>query len=176
MTKLYEITCDEAPPSWPASLLYTLPAKHLDGEASPDHNNLRPLPFVLAALRSAEGLALADPEGPEAANPGEAIEGGDGSSQAADSTPGGVESVGASEGAGGVDGEGDTTESRPPPALDNIEMARKLGPMDGEANLFLYLDLYITNHHGVHDLQFVCLAILQNENKIYPYAYNQAII
>ncbi|XP_041464168.1 uncharacterized protein LOC446192 isoform X6 [Lytechinus variegatus] len=104
--QLYDITCEEAPPSWDPSLLYTIPVKPSDGESDGNDGDMRPLPFVLAALRRMDGLVFV--EEPEVVSEG--IGGGAGGSDVSDVDP-------------GVDNEPDN-------AIDPMDVARELGPPD----------------------------------------------
>ena len=107
MKQLYDITCQDAPPSWDASLLYTIPVKPSEGESFGNGGDMRPLPFVLAALRRVDGLVFIDPpEGSEGAG-----------------TDGG--------GAGGSNGDGGE-ENVQVDEVDPMEVARELGPPDGK--------------------------------------------
>ncbi|XP_030832876.1 uncharacterized protein LOC757285 isoform X4 [Strongylocentrotus purpuratus] len=102
--QLYDITCQDAPPSWDASLLYTIPVKPSEGESFGNAGDMRPLPFVLAALRRVDGLVFIDP-------------------------PEGSEGAGTGGGAGGSDVDGGE-ENVQVDEVDPMDVARELGPPD----------------------------------------------
>ncbi|XP_071499850.1 pregnancy zone protein-like [Diadema antillarum] len=110
--KQYNIDCERSPPSWNPSVLFTVPGEPGEEDES-SKDGMRPLPFILAALRSVDGLVIFQPpETPE--------EGPD------------VVDIEDSEGTDG----GNVNGNEKNPELNPISPARNLGPSDGELHSF----------------------------------------